>query len=99
MADPRDDDLEAEMMDIINAGTEHCADADNDQQEHDGSQYLNLNHIVEEVIHEDNSGVVYISQYLALIYLLCIHVAHWIDLRFIILFVFLCVHSCLDRRR
>jgi len=99
MADPRDDDLEAEMMDIINAGTEHCADVDNDQQEDDGSQYLNLDHIVEEVVHEDNSGEVYISQYLALIYLLCIHVAHWIDLRFIILFVFLCVHSRLDRRQ
>ncbi|XP_066334594.1 uncharacterized protein [Miscanthus floridulus] len=49
MADPRDDDLEAEMMDIINAGTEHCADVDNDQQEDDGRQYLNLDH-------EDNSG-------------------------------------------
>ena len=79
MADPRDDDLEAEMMDIINAGTKHCADVDNDQQEDDGSQYLNLDH-------EYNSSEVYISQYLALIYLLCIHVAHWIDLRFIILF-------------
>ena len=31
MANPRDDDLEAEMMDIINADTEHCADVDNDQ--------------------------------------------------------------------
>ena len=92
MADPRDDDLEAEMMDIINADTEHCADVDNDQQKDDGSQYLNLDH-------EDNSGEVYISQYLALIYLLCIHVAHWIDLHFIIPFVFLCVHSRLDQRR
>ena len=41
MADPRDDDLEAEMKDIINASTEHCADVDNDQQEDDGSQFLN----------------------------------------------------------
>ena len=53
MVDPRDDDLEAEMMDIINAG--------NDQQEDDGSQYLNLDHIVEEVVHEDNYVEVYIS--------------------------------------
>ena len=61
MADPRDDDLEAEMMDIINAGTEHCTDVDNDQHEDNRSQYLNLDHIVEEVVHEDNSDEVYIS--------------------------------------
>ena len=42
MADPRDDDLEAEMMDIINVSTEHCADVDNDQQEDDGSQFLKI---------------------------------------------------------
>ena len=86
MAAPRDN-MDEEMMDIINTGTQF---ADGDQQDvDDGSQYLALENNQENIVQE-NTGEVYIFIYIYLniYHLLCVHmifiylflyVAVWID--------------------
>ena len=91
MAAPRDN-MDEEMMDIINTGTQF---ADGDQQDvDDGSQYLALENEQENIVQE-NTGEVYIfiyifeyHIYLNIYPLLCVHmifiysflyVALWID--------------------
>ena len=60
MAAPRDN-MDEEMMDIINTGTQI---ADGDQQDvDDGSQYLALENIQENIVQE-NTGEVYIYIYI-----------------------------------
>ena len=62
MAAPRDD-MDEEMMDIINTGTQF---ADGDRQDiDDGSQYLALEN------KQENTGEVYIFEYLSSI--MCTH--------------------------
>ena len=59
MATPRD--MDEEMMDIINTGTQF---ADGDQQDvDDGSQYLALENNQENIVQE-NTGEVYIFIYI-----------------------------------
>ena len=60
MAAPRDN-MDKEMMDIINTGTQF---ADGDQQD-DGSQYLALEDNQENIVQE-NAGKVYIFIYIYL---------------------------------
>ena len=89
------DNMDEEMMDIINTGTQF---ADGDQQDvDDGSQYLALENIQENIMQE-NTGDVYIFIYIYLniiyiyifeylssimcthdIYLFFLYVALWID--------------------
>ena len=82
MAVPRDN-MDEEIMDIINTGTQF---ADGDQQDVDeGSQYLALENNQENIVQE-NTGEVYIFEHLSSI--MCTHdiylffflyVALWID--------------------
>jgi hypothetical protein len=63
MADPRDDNMEQEMMDMINDGTEVEFDGADENPEvgfDDGSQYLNDMYEEEQNITQDNAGKVYI---------------------------------------
>jgi len=93
MAAPRDN-MDEEMMDIINSGTQF---ADDDQQDvDDESQYLALENKQENIVQENTGEVyifIYIFEYYIYIYLniyhlLCVHmifiylflnVALWID--------------------
>ena len=63
MATPRDN-MDEEMMDIINTGTQF---ADGDQQDiDDGSQYLTLENNQENIVQENTSEVyifIYIFEY------------------------------------
>ena len=71
MAVPRDN-MDEEMMDIINTGTQFI---DGDQQDKDdGSQYLALEDNQENIVQE-NTGEVYIFIYIYLniYHLLCVH--------------------------
>ena len=65
MAAPRDN-MDEEMMDIINTGTQF---ADGDQQDvDDGSQYLALENNQENIVQENTSDVyifIYIFEYLS----------------------------------
>ena len=89
MAAPRDN-MDEEMMDIINTGTQF---ADGDQQDiDDGSQYLALENNQENIVQE-NTGEVYIFIYIFEYYIykfeylssiMCTHdiflnIALWID--------------------
>ena len=68
MAAPRDN-MDEEMMDIINTGTQF---ADGDQQDvDDGSQYLALEDNQENIVHMIYLNIVYI--YLNIYHLLCVH--------------------------
>ena len=71
MAAPRDN-MDEEMMDIINTGTQF---ADGDQQDvDDGSQYLALENNQENIVQENTSEVyifIYIFEYLSSI--MCTH--------------------------
>ena len=79
MAAPRDN-MDEEMMDIINTGTQL---ADGDQQDvDDGSQYLALEDNQENIVQE-NIGEVYIFIYI-FEYLSSIMCTHDIDLFFFI---------------
>ena len=87
MAAPRDN-MDEEMMDIINTGTQF---ADGDQQDvDDGSQYLALENKQENIVQE-NTGEVYIFIYIYLniYHLLCVHM--------IFIYSFF-IRSPLDRR-
>ena len=67
MAAPRDN-MDEEMMDIINIGTQF---ADGDQQDaDDGNQYLSLEDNQENIVQE-NTGGVYIFEYISSI--MCTH--------------------------
>ena len=72
MAAPRDN-MDEEMMNIINTGTQF---ADGDQQDvDDGSEYLALEDNPENIVQE-NTGEVYIFEYyiyLNIYHLLCVH--------------------------
>ena len=67
MAVPRDN-MDEEMMDIINTGTQF---ADGDQQDvDDGSQYLALEDNQENIVQENNGKVyIFIYIYLNIIYI------------------------------
>ena len=67
MAAPRDN-MDEEMMDIINTGTQF---ADGDQQDvDDGSQYLALENNQENIVQENTSEVyIFIYIYLNIIYI------------------------------
>ena len=82
MATPRDN-MDEEMMDIINTGTQFV---DGDQQDvDDGSQYLALEDNQENIVQENIGEVyifIYIFEYYIYIYLNIYHllyVALWID--------------------
>ena len=65
MAAPRDN-MDEEMMDIINIGTQF---ADGDQQDvDDGSQYLALENNLENIVQE-NTSKVYIFIYIWILYI------------------------------
>ena len=69
MAAPRDN-MDEEMMDIINTGTQF---ADGDQQDvDDGSQYLALENNQENILQE-NTGEVYIYIFEYLSSIMCTH--------------------------
>ena len=95
MAAPRDN-MDEEMMDIINTGTQF---ADGDQQDvDDGSQYLALEDNQENIVQENTGEVyifIYIFEYYIYIYIFeylsSIMCTHDIDLFFFI-------RSPLDRR-
>jgi hypothetical protein len=64
MADPRDDNMDDAMMDIINDGNEVQYDGADENPDgiDDGSQYLNPDlYEEEENIVQDNAGEVYIQ--------------------------------------
>ena len=89
MAAPRDN-MDEEMMDIINTGTQF---ADGDQQDVDnGSQYLALENNQENIVQE-NTNEVYIFEYYIYIfeYLSSIMCTHDI-------YLFFFIRSPLDRR-
>ena len=82
MTSPRDN-MDEEMMDIINTGTQF---ADGDQQDvDDGSQYLALEDNQENIVQENTSDV-YIFEYLSS--MMCTH-----DI-----YLFFFIRSPLDRR-
>ena len=77
------DNMDEEMMDIINTGTQF---ADGDQQDvDDGSQYLALEDNQENIVQENTSDV-YIFEYLSS--MMCTH-----DI-----YLFFFIRSPLDRR-
>ena len=84
MAAPRDN-MDEEMMDIINTGTQF---ADGDQQDvDDGSQYLALEDNQENIVQE-NTGEVYIFNiYLNIYHLLCVHMIFIYSFLYVVLWI------------
>ena len=95
MATPRDN-MDKEMMDIINTGTQF---ADGDQQDiDDGSQYLALENNQENIMQE-NTGDVYIFIYIY-IYLNIIYIFEYLSSIMCThdIYLFFFIRSPLDRR-
>ena len=89
------DNMDEEMMDIINTGTQF---ADGDQQDvDDGSQYLALENNKENIVQENTSEVyIFIYIYLNIIYIY-LNIYHLLCVHMIFIYSFF-IRSPLDRR-